>query len=58
MKGWKECKLKYICDYRKDRIKVSPLDNSTYISTENMLPNRAGTTTATTLPTGEFTPIF
>ena len=54
----KECKLKDICDYGKDRIEVSSLDNSNYISTENMLPNRAGITTATTLPTGEYTPSF
>ena len=58
MEEWKECKLSDICDYGKDRIEVSSLDNSTYISTENMLPNRAGVTTATTLPTGEYTPSF
>ena len=58
MEEWKECKLKDICDYGKDRIEVSSLDNSNYISTENMLPNRAGVTTATTLPTGEYTPSF
>ena len=58
MEEWKECKLKDICDYGKDRIEVSSLDNSNYISTENMLPNRAGITTATTLPTGEYTPSF
>ena len=58
MEEWKECKLKDICDYGKDRIEVSSLDNSNYISTENMLPNRAGITTATTLPTGELTPSF
>lgn len=58
MEEWKECKLKDICDYGKDRTEVSSLDNSTYISTENMLPNRAGITIATTLPTGEYTPSF
>ena len=58
MEEWKECKLKDICDYGKDRIEVSSLDNTTYISTENMLPNRAGIATATTLPTGELTPSF
>ena len=58
MEEWKECKLKDICDYGKDRTEVSSLDNSTYISTENMLPNRAVVTTATTLPTGEYTPSF
>lgn len=58
MEEWKECKLGDICDYGKDRIEVSSLDNSNYISTENMFPNRAGITTATTLPTGEYTPSF
>lgn len=58
MEEWKECKLKDICDYGKDRTEVSSLDNSTYISTENMIPNRAGITIATTLPTGEYTPSF
>ena len=58
MEAWKECKLGDICDYGKDRIEVSSLDNSNYISTENMLPNRAGITIATTLPTGEYTPSF
>lgn len=58
MEEWKEYKLSDICDYGKDRIEVSSLDNSNYISTENMLPNRAGITIATTLPTGEYTPSF
>lgn len=58
MEEWKECKLSDICDYGKDRVEVSSLDNSNYISTENMLPNRAGITTATALPTGEYTPSF
>ena len=58
MEEWNECKLSDICDYGKDRTEVSSLDNSNYISTENMLPNRAGITTATTLPTGEYTPSF
>lgn len=58
MEEWKECRLGDYCDYGKDRTEVSSLDNSTYISTENMLPNRAGITTATTLPTGEYTPSF
>ena len=58
MEEWKECRLKDICDYGKDRIEVSSLDNSNYISTENMLPNRAGITIATTLLTGEYTPSF
>lgn len=58
MEEWKKCKLSDICDYGKDRIEVSSLDNSNYMSTENMLPNRAGITIVTTLPTGEYTPSF
>ena len=58
MEEWKGYRLGDICDYGKDRTEVSSLDNSNYISTENMLPNRAGVTTATTLPTGEYTPSF
>lgn len=40
-----------ICSYSKDRVAVSELDVSTYFSTENMLPRKAGSTEATSLPT-------
>ena len=58
MEEWKECKLKDICFFAKDRINVSELNNETYISTENMIPNRGGITSAATLPTSEQTPSF
>ena len=58
MEKCNEVKLKDICFFSKDKTNVSELNNQTYISTENMLPNRAGVTTATTLPTGELTPSF
>lgn len=58
MEEWKECKLSDICSYGKDKIEVSALTKDTYISTENMIPNRGGITEATTLPTSEFTPSF
>lgn len=58
MEKCNEVKLKDICFFCKDKTNVSELNNQTYISTENMLPNRAGITTATTLPTGELTPSF
>ncbi len=59
MEKCNEVKLKDICFFFcKDKTNVSELNNQTYISTENMLPNRAGVTTATTLPTGELTPSF
>ncbi len=43
--------LSDICSYSKDRVAVSELDVSTYFSTENMLPRKAGSTEATSLPT-------
>ena len=55
---WKKCLLGDLCCFGRDKIDVSFLNNKTYISTENMLPNRAGITTATTLPTGELTQSF
>ena len=40
-----------ICDYAKGKINVSVLDEDTYISTENMMPNKGGITGASSLPT-------
>lgn len=51
-------KLSDICEYAKGKIKVSMLDKNTYISTENMLPNKGGITKATTLPAQEQTQAF
>ena len=42
--------LSDICSYSKDRVAVSKLDGSTYFSTENLLPRKAGSTEATSLP--------
>ena len=44
-------KLSDICDYAKGKTDVSDLNNQTYISTENMIPNKGGITVATSLPT-------
>ena len=44
-----------ICEYRKGKVKVSSLSDVTYISTENMLPNKEGVTNATSLPSVELT---
>ena len=44
-------KLLDICFYSKDRVAVSELNTSTYFSTENMLPGKAGATEAASLPT-------
>lgn len=43
--------LSDICSYSKDRVAVSELDVTTYFSTENMLPRKAGSSDATSLPT-------
>lgn len=43
-------RLSDICKYSSDRIPVSELTVSTYYSTENMQPNKAGAVNATSLP--------
>ena len=45
-----KCKLSDICEYRKGKVNVSNLTLKTYISTENMLPNKAGVVEANSLP--------
>jgi type I restriction enzyme S subunit len=51
-------KLSDICEYAKGKIGVSTLDENTYISTENMLPNKGGITQAASLPAQEQTQAF
>lgn len=51
-------KLSDICEYAKGKIKISALNENTYISTENMLPNKSGITQAASLPTQEQTQAF
>lgn len=50
--------LSDICEYRKDKLSVSELSKNTYISTENMLPNKSSITIAAGLPSTEFTSAF
>ena len=45
-----KCSLSSICEYRKDKISVSKLNINTYISTENMIPNKGGITPASAMP--------
>ncbi len=45
-----KCKLSDICSFRKGKIEVGGLNSHTYISTENMLPNKGGITEASSLP--------
>ena len=40
-----------ICEYAKGKVDVAILDDETYISTENMIPNKGGITSASSLPT-------
>lgn len=40
-----------ICEYAKGKVDVAILDDETYISTENMMPNKGGITSASSLPT-------
>ena len=51
-------RLSDICHYVKGKVDVSELDNSTYISTENMLPDKRGVTEAASLPTTLQTQIY
>ena len=44
-------KLSDICTYRNGKVDVKDLNAKTYISTENMLPNKGGITEAASLPT-------
>lgn len=50
--------LSDICDYAKGKIEVAALDEDTYISTENMMPNKGGITSASSLPTVAQTQAF
>ena len=45
-----KCELGNICNYRKEKIEVEKLCLNTYISTENMLPNKSGIIAASNLP--------
>ena len=51
-------KLSDICDYVKGKTSVSELDERTYISTENMLPNKMGISLASSLPSTEQTQVY
>ena len=47
-----------ICEYAKGKVDVAILDEETYISTENMLPNKGGVMSASSLPTVAQTQAF
>lgn len=50
--------LSDICDYVKGKVDVSVLDESTYISTENMMPDKGGICKASSLPAVQQTQSF
>lgn len=50
--------LSDICEYAKGKVDVAALDEQTYISTENMMPNKGGVTSASSLPTTAQTQSF
>ena len=52
MEEWKEYKLGEVVIPVRDRIETSCLVSSSYISTENMLPNKAGVTLSSGIPSG------
>ncbi|MBM6693667.1 restriction endonuclease subunit S [Pseudoflavonifractor capillosus] len=49
-KGWSVGRLADICTYGKDKVAVSELTPENYFSTENMLANKGGYTSAASLP--------
>lgn len=50
--------LKDLCYYAKEKIDGSALTEETYISTENMLPDKGGITAASSLPTSKQVPMY
>lgn len=53
-----KCKLEEICLFRMGKTNVANLTTKTYISTENMLPNKSGIVNAMSLPTVNLTQAF
>lgn len=53
-----KCNLGDISSFRKKKISITTLTTKTYISTENMLPNKSGIVNATSLPKGNLTQAF
>ena len=51
-------KLSEICNYSIEKISVDSLNQDTYVSTENMLPNKGGISRAASLPSAKQTQAF
>ena len=56
-KGWRVGTLSEISLFSKKKIKTSQLTKENYYSTENMLPNKGGVITASSLPSTLYTPM-
>lgn len=56
--GWHQGPLNNIATFADGKVEVSSLTPETYISTENMLENRSGISTASSLPTVNSVPNF
>ena len=48
-------KLDSLCVYAKGKVSVESLNAKTYISTENMMPNKGGVEAASSLPSVQYT---
>lgn len=51
-------KLSSLCSYVKDKVAVDTLSTKTYISTENMVPNKGGIEVASSLPSVQYTQAY
>ena len=51
-------KLAALCTYMKGKVAVDTLDEYTYLSTENMIPNKGGIERASSLPSTQYTQAF
>lgn len=58
MTKWKKAVLKDVCSYSLEKIEMGRLSLYNYISTENMLPNKAGICCSTTLSEARKTRAF
>ncbi|MCK0124586.1 restriction endonuclease subunit S [Gelidibacter sp. F2691] len=48
--GWNVGTLSELCEYSNKRISINKVDLENYISTENLLPNKSGVISASSLP--------
>ena len=51
-------KLADLCDYAREKITIEEVDERSYISTENLLPNKNGVTVASSVPNVKYAKSF